>query len=203
MNSDMTLDDVAHDCWRRLQQGADDAAAPFRFPIVATQGLSHAGPPVPAARIVVLRGADPTRREVVFHTDQRSLKFAEIAAAARVTFVFYDAQARVQLRLVAQATAHIDDAIADAAWNAAAPSSRRAYRAKRGSGATIDAPFAWDTEKMGERTDQTNDNAGREQFAAIVCTVLSMDWLELCDPTHRRAIFQAAGDRFLGRWVVP
>ncbi|MBL4720680.1 MAG: pyridoxamine 5'-phosphate oxidase family protein [Alphaproteobacteria bacterium] len=136
MNSDMTLDDVAHDCWRRLQQGADDAAAPFRFPIVATQGLSHAGPPVLAARIVVLRGADPTRREVVFHTDQRSLKFAEIAAAARVTFVFYDAQARVQLRLVAQATAHIDDAIADAAWNAAAPTSRRAYRAKRGSGAT-------------------------------------------------------------------
>jgi hypothetical protein len=212
--NERTLDDVVRDCWHRLQQGARDPASPFRYPVVATHGIAQAGAAIPAARVVVLRDVDPLYRELTFHTDQRSMKAAEIDAVPRVTLVFHDAAARVQLRVVAHAVIHADDAIADDAWAASGPSSRHIYRAKRGPGATIDAPFAWDESAGDERPrdesagdedspDDTNGDAGREHFAVIRCKALSLDWLELCTPTHRRAVFQAAGDRFLGRWVVP
>ena len=209
MANDLTLDDVVRDCWRRLQHGARDPASPFRFPVVATHGIAHAGAAIPAARIVVLRDVDIVHHELTFHTDRRSMKAAEIAAEPRVTLVFHDASAHLQLRVVAHATMHTDTAIADAAWAASAPSTRQIYRARRGPGATIDAPFAWDEDVSKDGAgdegapEETNDARGREHFTVIRCKALSLDWLELCAPTHRRAVFQAAGDRFLGRWVVP
>jgi pyridoxamine 5'-phosphate oxidase len=201
MTDDMTLPDVVADCWRRLGLGAADAASPFRFPVLATHGLTQAGAPIPAARTVVLRAADPVRRELVFHTDRRAMKAAEIAVAPRVTLVFHDPVDQVQLRVVANASLHSGDARAESAWAACSPSSRRLYRARRGPGATIDGPFDWDE---GAASDGDGpENEGQENFAAILCEPLSLDWLELCDPTHRRAVFQWAGDRFMGRWVVP
>lgn len=201
MTNDMTLADVVADCWRRLGLGAADAASPFRFPVLATQGLAQAGAPIPAARTVVLRAADPVRRELVLHTDRRAMKAAEITAAPRVTLVFHDPIDRVQLRVVANASLHSDDSRAAAAWAACSPSSRLLYRARRGPGATIDGPFDWDEGDWDEGA--ASDGEGRENFAAIVCAPLSLDWLELCDPTHRRAVFQWAGEQFMGRWVAP
>lgn len=196
MTMDMTLAEVVADCWRRLGRGAADPVAPFRFPVLATQGLAQAGAPIPAARTIVLRAADPARRELVLHSDRRAMKIAEIAAAPRVTLVFQDPVDRIQLRVVANASVHTDDARADLAWAACSPSSRRLYRARRGPGATIDGPFDWDD------VDAPEDE-GRGSFAAVVCAPLSLDWLELCDPIHRRAVFQWGGEHFLGRWVVP
>jgi pyridoxamine 5'-phosphate oxidase len=196
MIPELTLADIVADCWRRLSDGASDPRAAFRFPVLATQGVAQAGPAIPAARIVVLRDANAARRELALYTDRRSMKIAEITAAPRVTLVFYDPADRIQLRVVANVRLHTDDARADAAWAACSSASRLVYRAQRGPGATIDSAFAWDEPGM-------LDHEGRENFAALVCSPLSLDWLELCEPTHRRAVFQWSGDRFIGRWIVP
>lgn len=204
-----TLADIVTDCWRRLGNGASDPRMPFHFPVLATQGVAQMGPAIPAARIVVLRDANAARRELVLYTDRRAMKIAEITAAPRVTLVFYDPADRLQLRVVAHVRLHIDDARADVAWAACSPASRRAYQAQRCPGVTIDSAFAWaaprsiETPYPGGLENDSSDNNGRENFAALVCSPMSLDWLELSEPIHRRAVFQWVGDKFMGRWVVP
>jgi hypothetical protein len=184
------LDGTLAEAFRLLSRGVADRRCPFHTPCLATVDAAGA----PALRTVVLRGFDPMARRLRLHTDLRSGKMAQIRANPAVALHGYDRAAQVQLRLSGIATLHADDAVADAAWAASRPFSRRCY-------AIGDAPGTPCVTPPDAPADET---AGRGNFAAIVIVFDRLEWLWLAASGHRRARFAWAADGTLAAaWLVP
>lgn len=188
------LEATLAEAWRMLVRGAADRRAAFHTPVLA----SLRGDGRPAARTVVLRDLDPDRRRLRFHTDRRSMKFAEIAAEPRVSMHFYDPAAKVQICIDGRAARHAEDALADLSWDRTQPMSRNCYRVSPGPGSPIGDPSqAVSGGTVGD------DEAGRENFAAITVAIDTLEWLYLAAQGHRRARFHWAGEELIATWLVP
>lgn len=185
-----TLDGALAMALAALAGGVSVRDSPFRTPTLATLGLDGA----PALRTVVLRGFEATPRLLHIHTDRRSAKAAEIAAAPRVALHGYDPALRLQLRLAGQATLHDDDAVADAGWAASPPATRMTYAAAAIPGSVVAAPprMPGDTE------------AGRCHFTTILLRFDRIDWLLLDPAGHARACFNWTEDGAMtATWIAP
>lgn len=177
------------EAFRLLARGVADRRSAFRVLTLASIGADGA----PQARSVVLRGVDVAARCLRLHTDKRSAKWAELAADPRVALHGYDAQAQVQLRLSGTAARHSGDEVAEAAWAASAPMSRRCYSAAPAPGTPIPAPLP----------APMDEHAGRPNFAALHVTLHGLDWLWLAAAGHRRARFAWDGAAWQGSWLAP
>ena len=95
----------------------------FHTPVLVTHGIDG----FRAARTVVLRGFDATERVLVFHSDRRSRKVAELAAGPRIAPVFYEPKNKIQVRVDGWASVHVADGVTAGAWKRLALFSRRSY----------------------------------------------------------------------------
>jgi pyridoxamine 5'-phosphate oxidase len=181
------------DIGQRLARGVADRRSAFHVPTIATIGLDGR----PRLRTVVLRGFDAGAMALRFHTDTRSEKCRELVRDARVAAHMYDALAKLQLRIEGVARLHRDDDIANAAWAGSQPMSRACYAVAPGPGEVIAAPGDY-------ALPATPDEVlpGRANFAAVIITIATIEWLHLAHRGHRRAIF-AREDGWAGRWLVP
>src|SRR5690606_17147301 len=102
-----TLDKVPAEAWRLLvrREGA------WRTPVLASVAAKGAD-----ARTVVLRSADAAGRELLFYTDRRSAKHAQLRVVPRVCLVIYDADRQWQLRLYGSAREETRAQALDACW---------------------------------------------------------------------------------------
>lgn len=170
-----------------LVRATKDRRHAFRTPVFCTVDAQDGSP---RARTVVLRHADPEALVLRCHTDRRSAKVREIEREPMVVWLFYDAAARVQLRIRARATVHLDGEVFEDAWQRTALMSRRCYLAPHEPGMPAEKPSAnlpddaIDSEPSLERSED-----GRANFAVVQTRVLSMDWLWLRHDGHRRAAF--------------
>jgi pyridoxamine 5'-phosphate oxidase len=188
---------LAH-AWALLVRGVGDRHSPFHTPTIANVGADTKNIESIAIRTVVLRAASPVDWTLRFHTDRRSDKAPSLQASPRVAAHFYDAPRKVQLRLQGRAVLHLDDAIADAAWQKSSTNSRACYGQPVGSGHAIDAPLdAWQSGAL-------DAAAARANFAAVIITVDRMEWLYLAAHGHRRALFQRNVDTTItSQWLAP
>ena len=189
------LDEILAESWRRLGRGVADRHSGFHHPTVASLGLDGR----PRLRIVILRGADAGARQLRFHTDRRSEKVQELQRDPRIGLVFYDAAAKIQLRIDGKATLHTDDTVADAAWDASRLFSRQCYGILPGPGTPLAASgdFALpDASDMGTAP-------GRANFCAVTVAVESLEWLYLAASGHRRARFSWEGGALTATWLTP
>lgn len=190
-------DDLAaclEEAWRRLCEGATSRRGAFHTPSLATIGLDGA----PRLRTVVLRGADPGTRTLRFHTDQRSDKAAEIVRTPRVALHAYEAGAKIQVRIEGRARLHAQDAVTEAAWEAALPMSRICYGVVPGPGTPIPAGDAY-----AMPDDEEKAARDRENFRVVLVTVERLEFLYLAFEGHRRARFSWDGEEMSGTWLVP
>ena len=91
-------DDLTASCaygWSMLERGVKDRKCAFHTPSIAT--ISATGSPT--IRTVVLRGCATEDKILRFHTDTRSGKIAELKDNPLAAMHFYDAGAKIQLRL--------------------------------------------------------------------------------------------------------
>lgn len=178
--------------WGHLGDGVTDRRSPFHTPALATIGLDGR----PRLRTVVLREADPAARRLRIHLDRRSEKFLEIAHDPRVTLHAYDAAGRFQIRVEGTGALHADDAVADAAWAAARPMSRKTYAIAPGPGTPLASGDAYALPDDAE--------VGRRHFSVLVVTVARIETLSLAHEGHRRARFDWDSDGALAMtWLVP
>ncbi|MBP0463265.1 pyridoxamine 5'-phosphate oxidase family protein [Roseomonas sp. PWR1] len=185
-----TPEEALDSAFRLLARGVADRRSPFHTPTLATVATDG----TPNLRTVVLRAFDPATRRIRIHTDRRSAKVAEIAARPRVMLHGYDAGAQVQLRIAGDATLHLDDAEAEAAWAGSRAMSRMVYATPHAPGATLDTPTAAPQDAEG----------GRENFAVVTFILDRLDWLLLAHEGHRRARFAWDGAGALSAaWVAP
>jgi pyridoxine/pyridoxamine 5'-phosphate oxidase len=174
--------DLQRHIWMQLQRAAFDKFHEWHTPALATVD-SHGAPQV---RTVVLRQVDVTAQQLVFFTDKRSAKLAQVQAQPLGCLLFWSTRLKWQLRVQVKISALIDGPRVDAAWVALAQS-----------------PAAADylsTTAPGSPLHSSDAAAGTApQLAVLVAEVLEIDWLELAKAGHRRArITQQAFD-----WLAP
>lgn len=183
-------DDILADLWRRLQQARSDPQHPFHLPALASvneiDGVT--------VRTVVLRKVDPEARTLVFHTDRRSSKFADLLQDPTIACLFYEPKERLQLRVHARATLHTQDAIAHEQWVAASPNTRSMYRTALVPGSVVDRLQVSPAPQVGD---------GRDNFAVVVGHIETIDWLYLHPDAHRRARFTWPEGKRTCEWLAP
>jgi hypothetical protein len=192
---------VLAECWHLLADGAADPQHDFHLTSLAT---THAGLGC-TLRTVVLRRVDAEARELWFYTDLRSRKIGEIQEDPRVALLFHSLSDDTQVRVQADAAIHHRDELAENAWQELTPRRRRDYLVSGPRG----LPWAWATSGLPSELEardpsEAESEAGRLNFAVVVCHVRQMDWLFLTPHGHRRANFAWNGDgKLQTSWLVP
>lgn len=187
-HSQLTFDEILQNIWASLREGADRGTHPFHTPVLAS-----AFGPDPDVRTVVLQQADEQRRQLICHTDIRSPKVSGFGQNPRAAWLFYDRQAKVQLRLLGKVSIHHDDEVAAARWEKSSPSSRRCYHAAHAPGLVL----------AGDDTRAAELDEGFDNFAVISSGVFAIDWLFLQATGHLRARFEWGGGHWQGDWIAP
>jgi pyridoxamine 5'-phosphate oxidase len=190
------LDRIVQGVWSSLANAANPRAtrSPFTMLGVATLGLDGG----PQMRTVVLRGIDVNAGALVFYTDARSTKIAEIARDNRVALLGWD-DANIQIRLEGTAAISRDDDITKAHWEAARARSLIVYRAPLQPGVPIDAP----AQGQVPAHEASGPLDGYAHFCVITVTVQKIDYLDLSPHGHERAVFRRQGEGWQGQWVAP
>jgi len=192
---------VLAECWHLLSDGVADPQHDFHTLAMAT---THAGLGC-TLRTVVLRKVNPEARELWFYTDLRSHKIGEIQDDPRVALLFHSLSDDTQVRVQAEAAIHHRDAVAEDAWQMLTPRRRRDYLVSGPRG----LPWAWATSGLPaelEARDPTEveSDAGRLNFAVVICHIRQIDWLLLTPYGHRRANFTwSANGQLQTSWLVP
>ena len=184
--------------WAELARAVVDRKHVWHTPTLVSIGLDGA----PVARTVVMRCASEEFAEIRCHTDRRSPKIAEIARDDRVSWHFYAPELKLQLRLRARATVHLDDGVADDAWAKASLSSRRCYLAPSAPSTVCAAPSPNLPEHLLKRVPTLEESLpGRANFAVVSTKVEEVDWLWLASEGHQRARFTRFEGRWIGAWI--
>lgn len=174
-------------CWHKLSVAVTDRSDPWRTPSLATSDSTG-----PEVRTVVLRGADPSRRLLEFHTDVRSSKTRHLAEGRHVAWMFYDGSTKQQLRCRGAVRLHREDAVAQDAWNQLHSRSRATY-------AQLSAPG----EPWQENSPVVEDSAAFSNFLLVDCIIEHMDWLQLDENENVRILMNATQSGWTSQRVSP
>lgn len=179
-----TLDGIHTRVWDRLLRGVHDRNAPARHPVLAT--VTPDG--LPAARTVVLRGADRAKATLQVHTDLAAPKIADLRARPVAALHVWDAGQRLQIRITAQARILSGAEVAEI-WARIPDPAREVYGATPTTGNPIPQALAY------------AKPADPAAFAVVALGVTRIDALHL-GAQHRRAAF-TCDTSWAGTWLVP
>ena len=185
------FDAIRRDIAHRLGEGASNRRSAMHTPVVATANAD--------ARVMVLRAYDTDTMTLRFHTDARSPKCAVIGDGAPVGVLFYDREAKLQIRCRGTGRIETDTPAADAAWEESTTFARRCYLGE-GPGAPSETPTSglpdW---AEGIQPSEEQVAPARDHFAILLVRLHEIDWFSLSNDGHRRALF-VDGE---GRWIAP
>ncbi|MFY9511523.1 MAG: pyridoxamine 5'-phosphate oxidase family protein, partial [Rubrivivax sp.] len=138
------------------------------------------------ARSVVLREVDTAARLLRLYTDARSAKLAQAAVQPQAMLVLWSEQLGWQLRLKVRLQADTEGLAVSSRWaKIKLTPAAQDYLSPLPPGAPLARPLP--------------ERGSREHFAMLTAEVQSLDWLELHAEGHRRARFDAEGQR----WLAP
>ena len=168
--------------WQALAEATRQREHPFRLMAVATVDDAAAD-----LRTVILREVEADQHRLIFFTDARSPKVAQLRANPAATLLVWSQALGWQLRLRVTLSVETDGLAVSSRWARLKLSpAAQDYLSPLPPGAPVE-PYQ-------------PERATREQFAVVTAQVLSIDWLELHADGRRRARFDAVGQ---GLWVTP
>jgi pyridoxine/pyridoxamine 5'-phosphate oxidase len=186
--------------WQRLGRATKDRRSAWHTPVVAT--VSPEG--LPSARVMVLRGADRATATLRLHTDVRAAKVAHLRRNPGVAILFYDAGAKLQLRVEGEGRIEADGPAADAAWAATRLLGRRCYTAPVAPGAPADGPVSGLPAHLEAREPTLDESeTGRPNFSALVVRIRALEFLYLAMTGHIRGRFEASDEGWDGHFLIP
>lgn len=171
------IESVPAEAWKLLaaRRGA------WRTPVLASVTADGR----PDARTVVLRTVSTARRELVFFTDRRSPKHAQLSANPSACLVIHDPGAGLQLRLYGSADVETRNVQLDAHWEALDDHQRAHY-----------AQDAVEESVPGK-------DRGRENFAVFRVRVDRFHCLRLSTEGNAAAEFTWEDGQWKGRKIRP
>jgi pyridoxine/pyridoxamine 5'-phosphate oxidase len=190
----VTKEQIPSTAWRLLQGGRETARDPLHTPVLATSGNFG-----PSQRTVVLRHVDPSLRILACHTDLRSLKVREACDNQPSSWLFYDRERKLQIRLAGLSSVHSDDHLAELRWSETNPHGKACYNSNHAPGQEVSAPLSAPAPINGTGTEAL----ARARFAVLATRIEFLDWLVLSSKGHRRAQFVWKEGNWSGSWVAP
>jgi 3-hydroxyisobutyrate dehydrogenase len=191
--------EIWDDLWSRLCAGARSAKHPFHLGAFATVRDGR-----PEQRTVVLRAVEPRRHQLLFHTDARSSKVAALAACPEASWLFYDAEEKIQLRIACSVRVHRDGPLVEDRWAGSRLSSRACYVHRDGPGTPLATPLEYGPVQPADAEDPEALTApGITNFTVIATTAHRIDWLSLHHAGHRRMRFNVTPLGFDSLWIAP
>ena len=182
----VALPQIEEAVWRELALATHDKQHGWRTAVLATVHSDAAD-----ARTVILREADAAARTLTFFTDDRAAKVAQLLSHPNATLLMWSAALGWQIRCRAVLSIESNGLAATSRWARIKVSpAAQDYLSRVPPGTAIESP------------DDASVGPGpldREHFAVVTAQVHAIDWLELHDAGHRRAVFDASG----ARWVQP
>lgn len=200
VEQDIQLDSILAMIWRITVAGLGNTDSPFHSPVLAT--INEAG--IPQARCVILQSVDRRVWSIGFNTDLRSEKVRSIHKLPETTLVVFDPSHNTQVRFTGKAHLHLNDAIANTAWEKTDPGARMLYRSPNPPGSPISDPKIID--RTIEDSERSVIDAGRRNFASIIVNIQSIEWIGFNNNgQNRRAIFTRAPDKtsIISKWLSP
>jgi pyridoxamine 5'-phosphate oxidase len=196
----LSLSTIESDIWNLLTSGSKHPKAAFYTGILGTQSANGG-----ELRTVILREVNEEEKQICCYTDRRSGKVAEIQTSPSVSWLFWDAEKRIQLRLSGIAAIEINNSFTDQHWAKATPSNRRSYMAIPAPGSMLDRPASGLLPELDAREPTLEESEqGKTNFAVIISTIRQIDWLHLGNKGHRRALFTyEKGKVIKSSWIVP
>ena len=168
-------------CWQELERAAREREHGWRIMTLATVEGEQAH-----ARSVTLRGADAAAQRLVFYTDDRSPKLAQMKRNPMGTLLAWCRQLSWQVRLQVRLVQETDASLVSERWaRLRMTPAAQDYLSPLAPGEPLTHPG--------------QERGSREHFSIVNAEVLSLDWLELHPEGHRRALFSAGGPQ----WVQP
>jgi hypothetical protein len=175
------LTEIETAIWAELCTAVRDKAHPWRLGVLATTDGHEAD-----ARTVVLRELDAARRSLLVYTDARSAKARQATSHPRATLVLWSEALGWQLRLRLQLAVQTAGLTVSSRWaQLKMTPAAHDYLSPLPPGSTVEHPLP--------------QRGSRVHFAVLEAQVQAIDWLELHAEGHRRALFDAAGRR----WLAP
>lgn len=192
-----TLEDLDKDCWLRLLNGSLKSKDEFHTAAVASMQNGDIN-----LRTMVLRKVLVHEKQLHFHTDIRSKKWEELQQSNNISLLFYNAAAKMQMRIKGLATLHYNNAITETAWEKTGVASRRSYLTIAAPSISSAVPTSGLDEAFAVRNPtQEESEAGKHNFGVISVQALSLDWLWLHHAGHRRAFFDY--EKKERCWLIP
>ncbi|MBC7729773.1 MAG: pyridoxamine 5'-phosphate oxidase family protein [Microbacteriaceae bacterium] len=177
-----SLDHIYQACWQELGKAPRNKAHGFRV-----MGLATVDGEVADLRSVVLREVLADAQTLVFFTDARSPKVAQIQRQPAGTLLAWCERLSWQLRLRVQLEVETSGLAVSSRWaRLKMTPAAQDYLSPLPPGAPVE-PLQ-------------PERSTRNHFAVLLARVYSIDWLELHAEGHRRAIFDQRGH---GRWLTP
>ncbi len=183
--------------WSMLNNAVKDRSSQFRIPVFSCGENGNI-----ESRIVVLRKSDENNNIVQFHSDIRSDKIDILKKNPKASFLFYDKELKIQVRLKVEAIINHNNDIAKQSWEKTQHISRKCYLVDNGPGTISDEPTSGLKPEL-DNFDYTKEQseAGYKNFTVIQCKIKSIEWLYLAAKGHRRARFDLENNK--DNWLVP
>ena len=180
---DPGLAEIEAQLWQALEQAAQTRGHAWRTMALATVDADG----LPDVRSVVLREVDRAQREILFYTDARSPKVAQMQQQPRGRLLMWSADLGWQLRISVQLAVETSGLAVSSRWARLQMSpAAQDYLSPLPPGSVLAA--------------QAMPARSRVHFAVVTAQMLAIDWLSLQAPGHRRARFDADGSAC---WLQP
>ena len=193
------LDKIYLKIWDLLNSGLSNRDSSFHLPVfICGKNKNFDG------RIVVLRGVDKKNKRLWFHTDVRSKKIKTLKNNSETSFLFYDKDEKIQIRINGDTKINYKNDVTKKSWNKTAHMSRQCYLGKKVPGTYSDIP----TSGLSENIDNfkysiEESEIGYNNFCVIETFIRSFEWLYLAAKGHRRAQIILKNNTAIKKWLIP
>ena len=184
-------DDIFSSQWNQLELAVKEAKHNYHLFTLSTIDRDSSD-----IRTVVLRSVNKKDHTISFHTDIRSPKFKQITRNPNVSVLFYDVQARTQIRMVGTASICGDEDMLKSLWERLSKESKECYMGEIAPSGPLHGRTTINKIK------ETNPDDGYNNFARVTIHVSKMDVLLLHHLGHRRIEFKLSGKRPVHQWLA-
>ncbi len=188
------LIEIEKQIWLLLKQSFKIAKSPFHQAYVATINNNF-----PEQRTVVLRNINIEEKTLRFHTDIRSEKIENLRNSNSLSWLFYDSELKLQLRIYTKAEIHYDDDLANIAWNNSRLASKMCYTTHAKSGSIIAEPEVIDINQKDIEPELLD--FARKNFCIVETKAAAMDFVFLNAKGNKRGYFNYSTEDFQWRQI--
>ncbi|MCK6604101.1 MAG: pyridoxamine 5'-phosphate oxidase family protein [Ignavibacteriaceae bacterium] len=185
---------------KALAEGVTNRRHPFHTPVISTINGDK-----PELRTVVLRDFNKDLMEILIHSDYRTGKVSQLKLNPNTSFLFYDGNSAVQVRVRGISFVHYTDDTAFERWQISKPASRRCYLTTVHPGEEISVPDSTLPADYKNITPSlTESESGYKNFCVIRTVINEIDWLYLHKSGNIRAAFKITeGKLHHSSWLAP